>query len=74
MTVSTAYLWENGNLMVFDQDGQQIAVARSHTIATRVSAQRLALNERRRVTHLSETTSKDLIVATTDLFGNDFLV
>ena len=26
------------------------------------------------VTHLSETTSKDLIVATTDFFGNDSLV
>jgi hypothetical protein len=56
------------------EDGQQIGVARTHAIATRGSAQKLALNERRRVTHLSETTSKDLIIATTDLFGNDFFV
>jgi hypothetical protein len=56
------------------EDGQQIGVARNHTMATRVSAQKLALNERRRLTHLSETTSKDLIIVTTDLFRNDFLI
>src|SRR5206468_2732375 len=56
------------------EDGQHMGVARTHTIATRVSAQKLALNERRRVTHLSETTRKDLIISMTDLFGYDLLV
>ena len=56
------------------EDGQQVGVARNHTMATRVSAQKLALSERRRLTRLSETTSKDLIIATTDFFGNDSLI
>ena len=56
------------------EDGQHIGVARNHTMATCVFAQEPALNERRQLTHLSETTSKELIIATTDLFRNNLLV
>lgn len=38
MTVSTAYLWENGNVMVFDEDGKQIPELQGQVTAERVRA------------------------------------
>jgi hypothetical protein len=44
------------------------------TYQTGEDGQQIGVARTHAMTHLSETTSKDLIIATTDLFGNDFLV